>query len=120
MKATMKGEPEVYARAVEQLEQGALHFCPSGTSAAARSHGDEHHERFREGGDDVGVKLGKEHVVFGVAVSFRSAPPRPLPCRRRIGNKEVSFLHLHLPAAGFNQARLTIEELCRKIGLRVG
>jgi hypothetical protein len=33
--------------------------------------------------------------------------------------KEIDFLLISVPAVGFNRARITLEELCRKVGVPV-
>jgi hypothetical protein len=117
LKATMKGDPEVYRRAKEQVTGGIRHFCPEGRQGGPRTHGDEHHDRFAAGADALLVVPAKDHLVRGVSIALRQAPPRPLPTRELIGGKDIDFLLISVPAEGFNRARLTLEELCRKVGV---
>ena len=49
-------------------------------------------------------------------MALRQAPPRPLPSREVIGGRSVDFLLMTVPAEGFNRARISLEELCRKVG----
>ncbi len=115
----MKGDPEVYLRSKEQLTGGLRHFCPEGRGGGPLSHGDEHHDRWRDGADAPAVLLAKDHLVRGVSIALRQAPPRILPTRTRVGGKDVDFLMMTVPAEGFNRARITLEELCRKVGVSV-
>ena len=117
MKSTMKGDSAVYQKALAQLRSGVDHFCPAGRRGSTRVHGDEHHDRWRDGDDLIEVMPSANHVVCGVCVVLRQAPPRPLPQRDRISGKDVDFLLLSVPAEGFNRARLTLEALCYKLGV---
>jgi hypothetical protein len=118
LKASMKGDPARWARATEQLRGAFAHFSPMGQFSGSYTHGDEHHDQWRAEDDPLPVWPKKDHLVFGMVVAFRQAPPRVLPVEETIAGKRVSMLLTSIPMVGMNRAEISLEALCAKLGLR--
>jgi len=75
--------------AFEQLRAATEHFHPAERSGGARSHGDEHHDRWSEGKDIWGSMPDSSHLVVGIAVSFHRVPRPPPKGDMILGSKKV-------------------------------
>lgn len=118
LKATMKGDSAVLTRAFDQLRGGVAHFCPAGRHSGVACHGDVHHDAWRDGDDGLPILPSRRHLVVCAAIGFRQAPPRPLPHREAVTGKDIPYLLTTVSMEGYNRARVTLEDLCRKLGLR--
>lgn len=84
-------------RPFEQLLSGARHFCPSSTDPDVGSHGDAHHERFREGHDlpiaprERTLALARTHAVCGAVVVSRGGT-RHLPRETVLAEKRLRMV----------------------------
>lgn len=117
LKATMKGDPEVWSRAADQLRGAVTHFAPAGRTASLRTHGDEHHDQWRDAEERLSLQPTKDHFVVGVVVAFRQAPPRVLPIEEWSAGKRVRMQLTSIPMVGYNRAEISLEKLCVKLGL---
>jgi hypothetical protein len=117
LKATMKGDPEVFGRAREQLRGGIMHFGPAGRFAGPRTHGDVHHDQWRGGEDRLLLVPARDHIVMGVVIAFRQLPPRIQPEEEQGAGKQVPMLLTSIPMTGYNRAQISLEALWAKLGL---
>ncbi len=123
LKTTMKpkeGEEEDdrAVRGLSQVDSAVDHFHPFGRSGKPRSHGDDHHDAWRDGNDDIEFLPGRAHEVVAIAATFRSPPRRPPEPPRQVGTKKVIRAVVHVHPATNNKAELTLKRLLALAGVR--
>jgi hypothetical protein len=104
-------------RAFAQLTSGAEHFCPGQRSGGNRTHGDEHHDNWTNGLDDLRVMPGSDHRTIGVFVTPRMLPVTPPRPPKTIGGRAFPVRAVQVSKEKPNRARISPRELLRKTGL---
>jgi len=111
-----KGKKGKVVDADEQLRSIIEHFHPYGRSGEARRHGDEHHDRWSDGEDELEVMPSPEHAVVALAL-FRRLVARTPPIVRRVGSREVIQVFAPFHGASRNILERTFRELLRHVTL---
>lgn len=93
-------------RALDQLEASARHFHPSPDSA-----GQQHHEQFVDGTDELEIQPSRRHRVVGLLVVLRRIP-RPVPRRALdLNQMEVPLRVVQLSMSSRGQTRTSFRNL---------
>jgi len=120
LKATTKQEVKRVERAHAQLESAVEHFHPYGRSGEARSHGDDHHDAWRDHKDEVTFMPDKAHEVIEMAITFRALPRLPPMAARVVGNKKVFRAAVQVHGAQRHRVSVTLRRLLALAGVRCG
>jgi hypothetical protein len=102
-------------RKMEQLQSALDHFHPAARSASARTHGDEHHDRWAAGQDQPDPLPAREHRVGGIVLSFHHQA-RVLPLVTQMGERTVKRAVWSPVPSAFKKAEITITDLLRNFG----
>jgi hypothetical protein len=105
-----KGKKGKVVDAAEQLQSIIEHFHPYSRSGGAYGHGDEHHDRWSNGDDELEVMPRREHAVVALAL-FRRLVARTPPVVQRVGGREVIQVFAPFHGASRNQLERTFREL---------
>jgi hypothetical protein len=105
-----KGKKGKMVDATEQLQSMIEHFHPYGRFGGSRRHGDEHHDRWRDGEDLLEVMPRSDHRVVGLAL-FRRLGVRTPPVLRRVGDREVIQVFALFHGALRNRLERSFREL---------
>jgi hypothetical protein len=110
----LKGKKGKTVDAAEQLQSIIEHFHPYRRSGGAYSHGDEHHDQWSSGDDELEVMPRPEHAVVALAL-FRRLVVRTPPIVQRVGDREVIQVFAPFHGASRNQLKRTFRELLSHI-----
>jgi len=95
--------------ALDQLEGSARHFHPTTDST-----GREHHDRFADGSDELGVRPSKRHRVVGLLVALRRSPMPPPHRAIVLGDREVPLRTVRLSMTEPSRTRTSFRDLLKK------
>jgi hypothetical protein len=82
----------------------------------ARTHGDEHHDRWAAGDDALLPLPAKLHAVAGLIVVFR-AGSRVLATSQTILGREILFGMLKVDQVDYNRAEVSLERVLEVAGI---
>lgn len=102
-------------RKAAQIDAGIEHFHPSGRSGAARSHGDDHHDRWGAGEDLPEPVPARSHRVAGVVIGFHQQARTPLGPKLFHGQRVPRLVWSPVPSSR-NRAEIPIADLARQLG----
>jgi hypothetical protein len=102
-------------RKAAQIDAGIEHFHPSGRSGAARSHGDDHHDRWGAGEDLPAPVPARSHRVAGVVIGFHQQARTPLGPRTFHGQRVPRLVWSPVPSTR-NRAVIKLADLARQLG----
>lgn len=102
-------------RKAAQIDAGIEHFHPSGRSGAARSHGDDHHDRWEAGEDLPSPVPARSHRVAGVVIGFHQQARTPLGPKLFHGQRVPRLAWSPVPSMR-NRAVIRLEDLARQLG----
>ncbi|HVG60733.1 MAG TPA: hypothetical protein VNA24_19405, partial [Hyalangium sp.] len=109
-----KGKKGKAVDAAEQLQSIIEHFHPYSRSGGTYGHGDEHHDRWSSGDDELEVMPQREHAVVTLAL-FRRLVARTPPAIQRVGDREVIRVFAPFHGASRNHLERTFRELLRHV-----
>lgn len=106
----VKGKKGKTVDAAEQLQSIIEHFHPYSRSGGEYSHGDEHHDQWSRGDDELEVMPRAEHAVVALAL-FRRLLVRTPPIVKRVGDREVIQVFAPFHGASRNRLERSFREL---------
>jgi hypothetical protein len=102
-------------RKAAQIDAGVDHFHPSGRSGGARSHGDDHHDRWQAGEDLPTSVPARSHRVAGVVIGFHQQARTPLGPKLFHGHRVPRLVWSPVPSTR-NRAVIEFGDLARQLG----
>ena len=102
-------------RKAAQIDAGIEHFHPAGRAGAARSHGDDHHDRWAAGDDLPTPAPARSHRVAGVVLGFHQQARTPLGPMTFHGQRVPRLVWSPVPSAR-NRAVIRLADLARQLG----
>jgi hypothetical protein len=102
-------------RKAAQIDAGVDHFHPSGRSGGARSHGDDHHDRWQAGEDLPTPVPARLHRVAGVVIGFHQQARTPLGPKLFHGHRVPRLVWSLVPSTK-NRAVIEFGDLARQLG----
>jgi hypothetical protein len=116
LKATFdesKGKHGKLTDASEQIQGAIDHFHPYGGMAGKPVDGDEHHERWRSGEEELPIKVVKKHKVIGLAFVRRTGDrgQMPRPKLEILNGSEVIRAFVPFHGASRNKLEITFSRL---------
>ncbi|MGQ0508421.1 MAG: hypothetical protein ACT4TC_24245 [Myxococcaceae bacterium] len=103
-------------RALQQLEAAVTHFHPAERSGGSRTHGDDHHDAWRDGDDTLVVMPARDHEVVAIVVAYRAVPRRPPEPPRKVGQSVVFRAVIQVSPAQMNRAETSFSRLLQLAG----
>lgn len=116
LKTTLKADEDRAVKALAQVESALTHFHPSERAGRPRSHGDEHHDRFTSGDDELEVHPARDHRVLALGVTFRALPRLPPVRPLRMGDRDVLRAVIQVSPAKMNRAEVSFRRLLQLAG----
>lgn len=104
-------------KAIAQIHGAATHFHPAGRSGKTRTHGDDHHDRWSDGGDPIDPMPATTHPVVGLAIGFHHVPRPPPSQDVTLGAKRLRVRAIQISRQHHNLAILDFKDLLRRNGL---
>lgn len=114
---TEEGTEDPSARALAQLASATQHFHPFGRGGGEHAHGDDHHDAWRDGEDELAVRPASDHEVIELVVAYRAVPRRPAEPPRRVGATLVHRKVVQVSPAIANRAEKSLVQLLQLAGL---
>jgi hypothetical protein len=102
-------------RKAAQIDAGIEHFHPAGRSGAARSHGDDHHDRWAAGDDLPTPAPTRSHRVAGVVLGFHQQARTPLGPATFHGQRVPRLVWSPVPSTR-NRAVIRLADLAQQLG----
>lgn len=102
-------------RKVRQLDAAARHFHPFGRTGAARTHGDEHHDRWRDGMDQPSVLPRTGHRVGGLVLGFHQTARTPVGPTTIGGVRVARAVWSPVPSTR-GRAEIALADVARQLG----
>ena len=102
-------------RKERQLDGMVEHFHPAERTGGTRTHGDDHHDAWRDGGDPLPILPSAAHRVGAIVLGFHQQARTPIG-PKVVGGRSVNRAVWSPVASSRNRAAVSFGQIARQLG----